>query len=62
MGASFRSKAEVLELAGCDRLTISPGLLAELAADDSEVALKLNASDAQGLDIEKIEINEASFR
>ena len=41
MGASFRSAGEVLELAGCDKLTISPALLEELEASSSEVAQKL---------------------
>ena len=38
MGASFRNTGEVLALAGCDRLTISPELLAELAATDASIA------------------------
>jgi len=44
MGASFRSKAEVLELAGCDLLTISPNLLAELKGSTDTVTRKLSPS------------------
>ncbi len=47
MGASFRSKEQIEALAGCDRLTISPGLLAELAADNGALEQKLNANKAQ---------------
>ncbi|WP_341501837.1 transaldolase [Gallaecimonas sp. GXIMD4217] len=44
MGASFRNVGEILELAGCDRLTIGPGLLAELEAADAPVEAKLTPS------------------
>lgn len=47
MGASFRSVAEIIELAGCDRLTISPALLAELATRHGRVEAKLSASTTQ---------------
>lgn len=43
MGASFRNTGEILELAGCDRLTISPQLLQELSDAEGEVVQKLNA-------------------
>lgn len=46
MGASFRSVEQVLALAGCDRLTISPGLLDELAEMEGEVEAKLNSEFA----------------
>lgn len=42
MGASFRNSGEIMELAGCDRLTISPALLKELSETDGEVARKLD--------------------
>ncbi len=48
MGASFRSKEEVLELAGCDRLTISPNLLEELQNSEDGVERKLDAANPQG--------------
>ncbi|MGP1955237.1 MAG: transaldolase family protein, partial [Arsenophonus sp. NC-QC1-MAG3] len=41
MGASFRNRSEVLQLAGCDRLTISPALLKELSESQGEVVPKL---------------------
>jgi transaldolase len=45
MGASFRNKGEILELAGCDQLTISPQLLEELRSDEGELVQKLNAGN-----------------
>jgi transaldolase len=62
MGASFRSKGEITELAGCDLLTISPGLLGELKASSEPVARKLDAKAAKKLKIDKIEMNEKTFR
>ncbi|KAK6335901.1 sedoheptulose-7-phosphate:D-glyceraldehyde-3- phosphate transaldolase [Orbilia blumenaviensis] len=64
MGASFRNTGEIVELAGCDYLTISPGLLEELYNSTAAVPQKLNAADASALDIEKKSYisNEAAFR
>ena len=62
MGASFRNKGEVLALAGCDLLTISPGLLAELAASEEPVTPYLNEEAAKNSDIERIPADEKSFR
>jgi transaldolase len=62
MGASFRSKGEITELAGCDLLTISPSLLAELAASSEPVTRKLDAKAAKKLKLDKIEMNEKAFR
>jgi len=53
MGASFRNTGEIIELSGCDYLTISPSLLEELYTSDKPVPKKLNASSASSLDIEK---------
>lgn len=53
MGASFRNVGEITELAGCDYLTISPNLLEDLYNSTDKVPQKLNASDANSLDIEK---------
>lgn len=61
MGASFRNVGEITELAGCDRLTISPNLLAELAASNDTVVKKLDANNLTQT-IDKIELNEAKFR
>ena len=62
MGASFRNVGELLELAGCDLLTISPGLLDELKSSTETVECKLNASISKAKAIEKIEMNESTFR
>ena len=60
MGASFRNTSQILELAGCDLLTISPDLLQKLADSDAPVERKLVKDD--GADIEKIAIDEKTFR
>lgn len=62
MGASFRNVGEVLALAGCDLLTISPGLLAQLEASNDTVETCLNAEEAKKQDLEKINLDEANFR
>ena len=62
MGASFRNKGEVLALAGCDLLTISPNLLAELAASEDSVTPLLSPEAAKASDIERIPADEKSFR
>lgn len=63
MGASFRNRQEILELAGCDRLTISPSLLAELSeSDTSVVTKKLNPSESQKMTMDKIHMTETVFR
>ncbi|KAM6979532.1 transaldolase [Aplochiton taeniatus] len=62
MGASFRNTGEVKALAGCDLLTISPGLLGELSQDHSTVTQMLNLQKAKGLDQEKVHLNEKDFR
>ncbi|MGO4477327.1 transaldolase [Massilia sp. 2TAF26] len=60
MGASFRNTSQILELAGCDLLTISPDLLQKLADADATVERKLVAD--QSADIEKIAMDEKTFR
>ena len=60
MGASFRNTSQILELAGCDLLTISPDLLQKLADSDAAVERKLVADESA--DIEKIAIDEKTFR
>ena len=62
MGASFRNKEEVLELAGCDLLTISPQLLKELEEAEGTAPRKLDASKAKGMDIKPLKIDEKTFR
>jgi len=61
MGASFRNIGEIQCLAGCDRLTISPALLEELATTDAELPQQLSA-DNMSEEIAKIESDEISFR
>ncbi len=62
MGASFRTAEQVNALCGCDLLTISPQLLAELRASDAEVPQRLDAAAAKQMDIDRIEMNEQTFR
>ncbi|PWU11354.1 MAG: transaldolase [Verrucomicrobia bacterium] len=62
MGASFRNKGEVLELAGCDLLTISPNLLAELQSSSDPVRPKLTPDLARECEIDRLDLNEAKFR
>jgi len=62
MGASFRNPGEIEELAGCDRLTISPNLLQELQNDNGTLTQKLSAESANELSIEKITLDEKNFR
>ena len=62
MGASFRNTDEILELAGCDLLTIGPGLLETLQSTDGEVPIKLNPESASSATINRINVDEASFR
>ncbi|MBK8036583.1 MAG: transaldolase [Verrucomicrobiaceae bacterium] len=62
MGASFRNKGEITELCGCDLLTISPGLLGELAASEDAITPKLNAANAKSLKIDRIGSDEKTFR
>lgn len=62
MGASFRNKDEILGLAGCDLLTISPELLDELAKSDGKVEKKLDASRAKDLKMGKLSLDESRFR
>jgi transaldolase len=62
MGASFRNVGQITALAGCDLLTISPELLAQLAATDVPLAASLNADAAKAMDIALVNYNEAAFR
>jgi transaldolase len=62
MGASFRNVGQITALAGCDLLTISPELLAQLAATEVPLTRAIDPESAQSLDIPAISYNEASFR
>jgi transaldolase len=62
MGASFRNKGEILELAGCDLLTISPQLLGELKASTDPIERKLTPAIAKEAKIDRLELDEKKFR
>ncbi|KAG0749299.1 hypothetical protein G6F57_000051 [Rhizopus arrhizus] len=64
MGASFRNTGEIEELAGCDFLTISPALLAELKKADKKLERKLSPEKAHALDLPKVSFfkDEKAFR
>jgi transaldolase len=62
MGASFRNTGEILELAGCDLLTISPDLMAKLEQDQGDLPRKLSPETARDRGEPAIELDEAGFR
>lgn len=62
MGASFRNTSQIIELAGCDLLTISPELLQKLADSDVSIMRKLSVEAAATADIKKITLDEKAFR
>src|SRR5262245_60750837 len=62
MGASFRNAGEIIELAGCDLLTISPKLLEELKKADGKLVRKLDPEAAKKSDLKKISLDEKTFR
>lgn len=62
MGASFRNTGQIIELAGCDLLTISPGLLENLQNGKEEIVKKLDSANSKGLNIEKVNCDEKTFR
>jgi transaldolase len=62
MGASFRNVGQILELAGCDCLTISPELMEELSKSNEPVERKLTPEKAKSAQVEKLELDEKKFR
>ena len=62
MAASFRNKEEIINLAGCDKLTISPALLEELNQTSGELEPKLSAQTASVCELKRINVNESSYR
>jgi transaldolase len=62
MGASFRNTSQIIELAGCDLLTISPELLQKLADSEAPVTRKLNMEEAQASDLKQVSLDEKTFR
>jgi transaldolase len=61
MGASFRNIGEITELAGCDLLTISPNLLAQLDSTTGDLPRKLDPEKAKTMDIQRIPMDRATF-
>lgn len=62
MGASFRNTGEIVELAGCDLLTISPTLLKEMDNSNRQIDVKLSEEIARNSEIEKVKMDEPTFR
>ena len=63
MGASFRNVGQILELAGCDLLTISPELMKELSQSHGQVERKLTPEKAKSADVKRLgELDEKKFR
>ena len=62
MGASFRKTTQILDLAGCDLLTISPDLLQKLEAADGDVPRKLIVAAAEASDVQRVDMDEEVFR
>jgi transaldolase len=62
MGASFRNTSQIIELAGCDLLTISPELLQKLADGTAPVTRKLSPESARDSDLQKLDLDEKAFR
>ena len=63
MGASFRNTGEIMELAGCDLLTIAPSLLGELEKmENTELPKKLDETKSAAMNMEKMHADEATFR
>jgi transaldolase len=62
MGASFRNVGQILELAGCDLLTISPELMKELSKSEDIVVRKLAPENARTADLKRLEVDEKTFR
>lgn len=62
MGASFRNSGEILELAGCDLLTIGPKFLQELGESSGDVERKLDPAKAKQAKVDKFDIDEKTFR
>ena len=62
MAASFRNKEEIINLAGCDKLTISPALLQDLSETKGDITPKLTVLEAGNSKLDRVNVNESSFR
>jgi transaldolase len=62
MGASFRKVTQILDLAGCDLLTISPDLLQKLEVTEGDVPRRLSVAGAEASSVERVDLDEERFR
>jgi transaldolase len=62
MGASFRKTTQIIDLAGCDLLTISPDLLQQLEATEGDVPRRLSIASAEASSVERVDLDEELFR
>ena len=62
MGASFRNTGQIIALAGCDLLTISPELLAQLQSSQTPMQAALKPEWAKAMDLPELHLNQAQFR
>lgn len=62
MGASFRKTTQILDLAGCDLLTVSPDLLARLESAEDDAPRRLSVAGAEASEVERVELDEERFR
>ena len=62
MGASFRNAGQIIELAGCDLLTISPELLDKLSKSHEPIERKLDPAKAKDANVKRLELDEKTFR
>jgi transaldolase len=62
MGASFRNVGQIIELAGCDLLTISPELLDKLSRSQEPIERKLDPAKARDAEVKRLELDEKTFR
>ena len=62
MGASFRKTTQIVDLAGCDLLTVSPDLLEKLAASTDDVPRRLSVAAAEASAVERVDLDEERFR
>jgi transaldolase len=62
MGASFRNTGQIRALAGCDLLTISPELMAELQNSNAPLQRALDSAQSRALEIPRVQYDERQFR
>jgi transaldolase len=62
MGASFRNTNQIIELVGCDLLTISPELMKQLSESKEPIERKLTPEEAKSVDVKRLDLDEKKFR